>query len=86
MPPIVQSEVIIRRAHLSHEEWGLLVRSRGLTVLMGIWGWHTHAGSAKEAPQSGSVYGRLGGSGFSGVVDMKGSWPLKELCDRCCKA
>lgn len=44
-------------------------------MLMGIWSWHTHAGSAKEAPQSGSVYGRLEGSGFSGVVvDMKGSY------------
>lgn len=49
------------------------MRSRGLAALMGKKGgggmgvvggrgggaWHTHAGSAKEAPQSGSVYGRL---------------------------
>lgn len=37
--------------------WGM--RSSGLEVLMGKWGWRTHAGSAKDAPQSGSVYGRL---------------------------
>lgn len=71
----MQSEVIIRQTHLCCEHLELGVRSSGLTVLMGIWSWHTHAGSAKKAPQSGSVYGRLEGSGFSGVVvDMKGSY------------
>lgn len=79
---------------------GLGMRSWGLAALMGkkrgVGGygcrggrgggaWHTHAGSAKEAPQSRSVYGRLWGWGFSGVVvDTKGSWPLNYPSDKCC--